>query len=143
MLPNKNNNFFETSFISKAVKTISPLSIIVLGVLLLVAIWGLFQYRKASSLQNELENLKNNPAQVAQEETNTLVKKVSEFLTLPDEQPTLATVTDPKLLRDQPFFAQAQTGDKVLIYALAKKAILYRPSTNKVIEVAPINLGNN
>jgi hypothetical protein len=31
-------------------------------------------------------------------------------------------------------------GDKVLIYSRAQKAILYSPSKNKIIEVAPINL---
>jgi len=29
------------------------------------------------------------------------------------------------------------------MYSKAKKAILYRPSSNKIIEVAPINIGNN
>ena len=33
-------------------------------------------------------------------------------------------------------------GDKVLIFAEAKKAILYRPSTKKLIEVANINLAD-
>lgn len=49
---------------------------------------------------------------------------------------------DPEKLRDQPFFANAQRGDKVLIYANAKKAILYNPPSNKIIEVAPVNIGN-
>jgi hypothetical protein len=112
-------------------------------ILLVVAVWGVVQYQKASGIKSELENLKSNPEQILQNETASLVSKVGELVTLPDEQPTVATVTDPSLLKDQPFFAQAQTGDKVLIYALAKKAVIYRPSTNKVIEVAPINLGND
>ena len=39
-------------------------------------------------------------------------------------------------LKAQPFFAKAQDYDQVLIFEKAKKAILYRPSTNKLIEVA-------
>ena len=58
------------------------------------------------------------------------------------ETPTIATVTDASKLKDQAFFTNAVTGDKVLIYTNAKKAFLYRPSTNKIINIAPVNLGS-
>ncbi len=41
--------------------------------------------------------------------------------------------------KGQPFFANAQVGDKVLIYYKAKKAILYNPTDNKIVEVGPIS----
>ncbi len=95
------------------------------------------QYQKAQSL------LKN-PNQVNKDEIKSLVSKVGKLIELPQgEDPTVATVSDPSKLKDQPFFAKAQNGDKVLIYTNAKKAILYRPSINKIIEVAPINLGQS
>lgn len=69
------------------------------------------------------------------------VGEVSKLLVLPEnEKPTLATVSDPKLLQDQEFFAKAEAGDKVLIYATARKAILYSPKLKKIVEIAPINL---
>ena len=46
-------------------------------------------------------------------------------------------------LGDQAFFSKAQKDDRVVIYAQAKKAILYRPSTKKIVEVAPLNIGEN
>jgi hypothetical protein len=55
----------------------------------------------------------------------------------------VATVSDASKLQSQQFFAKAQNGDKVLIFTNAKRAVLYRPSTNKVIEYAPVNIGNN
>jgi hypothetical protein len=50
----------------------------------------------------------------------------------------LATVTDASKLNSQRFFKDAQNGDEVLIYALASKAILYRPKINKIVEVASV-----
>jgi hypothetical protein len=50
----------------------------------------------------------------------------------------MATVLEQDKLKDQPFFARAQNGDKVIIYTQNKKAILYRPSENRIIEVAPL-----
>lgn len=83
------------------------------------------------------------PAKEARADLDKTVMQVGRLMVLPtDETPTLATVSDPEKLRDQAFFANAQKGDKVLVYSNAKKAILYSPSLNKIIEVAPINLGN-
>lgn len=87
--------------------------------------------------------LKKNPQILAQQEVEALIGKISRLIVLPEgEIPTIATVSDPEKLKDQPFFAKAQKGDKVLIYTNAKKAILYSPSANKIVEVAPINIGN-
>jgi hypothetical protein len=101
--------------------------------------FGIYQYQKA---QSELKNLKDNPQAQAQEEVKKLVEQVGKLIDLPKgEDPTVATITDASKLKDQAFFKNAQNGDRVLIYSKAKKAILYRPSTNKVIEIAPVNLG--
>ncbi len=87
--------------------------------------------------------LRQNPQQTAQDAVAEVVAKVSQIMVLPQgEQPILATVADPSKLKDQPFFAQAKIGDKVLLYTNARKAILYDPVANKIVEVAPINLGN-
>ena len=53
-------------------------------------------------------------------------------------QPTVATVSDINKLRTQPFFTNAKNGERVLIFKNTKKAIIYRPSTNQIIEIAPI-----
>jgi hypothetical protein len=80
-----------------------------------------------------------NPNLAAQEEVTQAVKAIGAYMLLPNETPTIATISDPSKLKDQAFFAEARAGDKVLIYAQAHKAILWRPSINKVIEVAPLN----
>lgn len=91
----------------------------------------------------ELNQLKDNPEQLTQLEVKNLVAKVSELIVLPDgEDPTIATVNDLDKLKDQPFFARAKKGDKVLIYANARKAYLYDEANHKLVDVAPVNIGN-
>lgn len=83
---------------------------------------------------------KNSPAEV----TKNLTEKVGKLIDLPtDETPSIATVDDKEKLKDQPFFASAEKGDKLLIYQAGKKAIIYRESTNKVINVGPIAIQQN
>ena len=81
-------------------------------------------------------------SQATQDEVQKIVVRVGRLIVLPSgEQPTIATVTDPDKLRDQAFFANAKIGDRVLIYANARKAILYNPDADKIVEVAPLTIG--
>ncbi len=82
---------------------------------------------------------KNIQAENKKDLDNT-VKMVGKLMLLPTETPTLATVNDLNKVRGQDFFKNAAVGDKVLVYTGAKKAILYRPSNNKIIEVGVVNI---
>jgi hypothetical protein len=111
--------------------------IIVIILFLIAAVGAAYFYR-------QYRTLKNKGSKTAQEEGQATVAAVGKLIVLPtDEQPTVATVTDPSKLGNQAFFAHAKVGDKVLLYATAKKAILYDPNVNKIIEVAPINLDDS
>ena len=80
-----------------------------------------------------------NPSQFAADETKKIVADIGKIIVLPtDENPTLATVSDPTKLKDQKFFAHAEIGDKVLLYQASQKAILWRPSTKKIIEISSL-----
>ena len=69
-----------------------------------------------------------------------MVIQIGRHLVLPDEEPTVATVNDASKLSNQEFFKNAQDGDKVLIFPKANKALIYRPSNQKVIEYAKVSL---
>jgi len=97
----------------------------------------------AGYFYQQYKEIKDNPNKVSTDEINSLTVVISKFMDLPiDEIPTLATVTDKEKLTDQDFFKKSENGDKILIYANAKKAILYRPLTEKIIEVAPLLIGS-
>jgi hypothetical protein len=107
-------------------------------VVLLVCVSAYFYNR---SRQAELQLSGDNVA--AQQAVKRVVKKVSGHMILPtDEQPTLATVSDVTKVRDQPFFTHAQNGDQVLVYTQTRKAILYRPSADRIVEVAPLSVNS-
>ncbi len=110
-----------------------PVSILVL----LVLIGGIFY------LKNKTESLKTEISVSTQNQVNDIVNKVSKIIVLPkDEVPTIATISDPEKLKGQAFFAKAKVGDNVLIYTASKKAYLYDPVANKILEVAPIDFGD-
>jgi hypothetical protein len=89
-------------------------------------------------------DIKANPNSVSQKEVESLTKNISKLMTVPtDEQPTVATVQDKEKLKDQPFFKDAQNGDKLLIYTKAQKAIIYRESQKKLVNVGPVSLENS
>lgn len=117
--------------------------ILIVVVVLFGALFFVYQNKQANNLKKQLTELKQNPQKATEDETKILLDKVGQLIELPNEKPTIATVTDPAILKDQPFFTSAQKDDVVIIYTVAKKAILFRPSTNKIIEVAPVNLGTD
>ncbi len=97
------------------------------------------------ALQKEVQMLKSSPKaaqDAAKEDVKQLIEKIGKLIAIPkDETPTVATVNDIEKLKSSPFFTNAKNGDRVLIYTTAKKAILYRPAENKIIDVGPISIG--
>lgn len=106
-----------------------------------LAIWGIGQSKNP---RQQLPDKQQDSPALADSGTGQLIARVGSLMVLPnDEQPTVAAVTDLEKLKGQPFFAQAEVGDKVLIYPQAGKAILYRPSENKIVELAPLDVSAN
>lgn len=116
---------------------------LVVGVVALAALASMtIQAKKeAQALRAQIDELQKNSPAASAEEVQAVMSEVGKLISLPTEEtPTLATVSDRDKLKEIPFFAKAETGDKVLIYVKARKAYLYRPSEKKLIEVAAINL---
>lgn len=97
-------------------------AILVIG-LLSSSIYFYYQY---SSLKEE----------GGKEEIALYLKQLEKMVVLPKgEEPTLATVTDKEKLSGQSFFANAQNGDKMLVFSKSNRAILYRPKEGKIVEM--------
>ncbi len=110
--------------------------LITLGVLVVIFAAAL------AYMYSEYATLTQDPNAVNERKIAAVVEKVEKIIDLPqDELPTLATVSDTSTLEDQPFFANAEVGDQVLLYTNARKAYLYSPSKNIIVEVASLNIG--
>jgi hypothetical protein len=66
------------------------------------------------------------------------MEALSKIIALPEEIPSIATVTDKEKLADQPFFQKAENGDKVIMYSQNRRAYLFRPSEQKIIDMTVI-----
>jgi len=122
------------STVSRPVKKGSTLRKLML--VLSYIIVGLIVWKVATTWQM-------NPArqqELAEKEIATTISKVGALMILPsDETPQVATINDAESLsKTQAFFAGSQNGDQIIIYLKAQKAIVYRPSEDKIVNVGPI-----
>ena len=101
--------------------------------------WSIMRYQQA---KDKIAFLSTPEGQLeaSQVDISVLLEDVRKIMLLPtDIEPTVATVQDAAALANsQPFFTNAQNGDKVLIYQ--DKAILYSPVRNIIVNVAPVQI---
>ena len=116
----------------KAFITIDHLIIFVVLLLVLATSTSIYFYKQSKA--NPEMNTQG------QSEVATILKALGQLIVLPkDEIPRMTTIDDLEKLKDQPFFTNAKKGDKFLIFDASKKAILFDPVANKIVEMAPIN----
>lgn len=115
----------------KGRRIFTTLGLTILTIVIVTAIYLSVQNKK-----NEFRTV--NDPQKAKEVALSLKETVSKIYVVPPEDPTVATVTDKKVLPQNSFYAKAENGDKILIFEASQKILLYRPSINKVVDVAEI-----
>ena len=74
---------------------------------------------------------------VDRDEVQGYLEKIQSMVIVPtDEAPTLATVVATEALKEQAFFRFVELQDKLFLYDTARIAILYRPSEQKIVNMA-------
>lgn len=106
--------------------------------------------QELNGVSQELKTYKTDPNQAAQAEsdkvTNKIISDVGKLYAIPkDEKPSVYTVKDKEVSKKQlgAFFDKAENNDISLIYTKAKIAILYRPSTNQIVNVGALTIQDN
>jgi hypothetical protein len=123
---------FYNNLFRRVPRHIRQLTLILVGAVALLAVVAIFLLVKIQGYRK--------PVLSAEERLQQLVAEIGQVAVLPkDEAPTVATVVDPSKLRDQAFFANVEAGDQVLIYPHSKRAVLWRPSLHKIVEISTVN----
>lgn len=107
-------------------------------VLVALAAGSFVLYGKYQATQQQVEKLSTVQGQqeLNQTQVNQLLGEMRAIILLPkDEDPVVATISDMNLLKDKDFYKDAQNGDRVVVFANAKKAYIYRPSNKMIINV--------
>lgn len=104
---------------------------LLLIILLLIISFTFYFFYKRNTIEYGFNNEMN-------KENIALLEKVKRLYLTPEEEPTIATVSDPELLREQSFFTLSEKGDKVFIFIKAGRAVLYRPSIDKIVEIVNV-----
>lgn len=68
-----------------------------------------------------------------------IVEKVGKSIELPAEAPVLVTVADKTKLTNKQLATKVENDDVMLIFAKAKRLVVYRPSTDKVADILSFN----
>lgn len=69
--------------------------------------------------------------------------RVEKLIKTPQEEPVMAVVTAAdSLIKEQPFYQGVENGDILLIYPQSGKAILYSATKNMLLNVGPVQVGD-
>ena len=108
-------------------------NILTLLIIIIVALLGYAIYSKFNPTTKTVEG------QLSEKEINSLVVKVSKLINVPEETPVIATIIKAdQLIAEQKFYSGSIDGDYLMVFPKAQKAMIYRESENKLINVGPI-----
>lgn len=111
----------------------------IIYVVAVIAVLGLGYFGYTKYMTPSVETPEQLEAK-AVEQKNAVIAKVKALTVLPDEEPVLFTVNDANLLKtQQAFFKDAQNGDVLMVFQKDSKALIYRESTNQIINAGPIS----
>lgn len=68
---------------------------------------------------------------------------IARLMLIPNEKPVIATINEAqKLIASQAFYMGAIDGDKLVMFPNAKKAVIYSPTRNLIVNSGPFVIGS-
>jgi len=113
----------------------------ILLVLLVIALGGFgYYFQKYNAVAKNPAAESAQKAEEAKKKTEEVVSQISKLIMVTDStNAVLATIADKSKLSGQKFFDLAENGDELVLFPNMQKAVIYRPSVNKIIDVGPFN----
>jgi hypothetical protein len=75
-------------------------------------------------------------------QTEQIVSSLKRTVDVPNETPSVLTVVDKSKLKDSQIAQKSENGDKILLFQKAGQVYIYRPSTDKLINILSIAPSN-
>lgn len=113
-------------------------TIIILGILNLISvIFVLLIFRSSTNVPAKLA--KAVPTKSLRIKPNQAVlAELEKRLVLPQGKALIFNLSDLTGLTDQPFFAKARPTDKLILFQHEKKAVIYNPISQKIVNIGPL-----
>ncbi|MFA5022693.1 MAG: hypothetical protein WC537_00240 [Candidatus Paceibacterota bacterium] len=75
-------------------------------------------------------------------DAKAVIEKLAKHIILPtNETPEIGRIDDPiQAAKAQPFVSGAQKGDLLIVYVKARRAIVYSPSRDLIVNVGPVSM---
>ncbi len=141
------NEFKKLNVFSAYSKDKNLLAILIIVVVVALAGAGFlyFQYQNTAA---ELKKVKSQVSSQAgipgkQDEAKKFVTEIGKIAKLPDETPSIATITDASKLKEEPFLKDAKNGDVLLVFSKSGKVILYDPVNKKIVNMTTLSTENS
>lgn len=112
-------------------KSTKMLGLIIAGLFLVSLISNGYFYLKYKHARDSDPNI----------QTQQIVASLQRTVDVPDETPSVLTVVDKSKLKDSQIAEKAENGDKILLFQKAGEVYIYRPSTDKLINI--LNITNS
>lgn len=71
-------------------------------------------------------------------QTQQIVDSLKRTVDVPNETPSVLTVVDKSKLKDSQIAQKSENGDKILLFQKAGQVYIYRPSTDKLVNILTI-----
>ena len=77
-----------------------------------------------------------------QDSAKSAIASVERLVMVPkNEEPVVLTITDRSKVKSA-FLQSSETGDKILVFQKNQRAIVYRPATNKIVDIVGVDIGD-
>lgn len=130
-----------TTTTPKKTKKVSRVKVVLLLIVLMllgaIGVMGYLYYQTRQELL--LLSTPQGQQRISEQEVKQVLDQLGKLTLLPEEEPVMATIIDAQYLATQSaFYQKSENGDKLVVFPQAKKAFIFSPSRNIIVNSGPL-----